>query len=150
MKESFLILVLRVLILFTGLTIAHLGVSLFLIAALGADPFNVFIQGLLRLEEQYLSLDFITHGRIHMIISFLIILVLLVVDKSYIRIGTLICMFFCSPVIDCFNFILMPLLEPFMNMPFRIFINFTGCVILAYGMTIVIISLKQAQALMIW
>ena len=48
------------------------------------------------------------------------------------------------------NFILMPLLEPFMNMPFRIFINFTGCVILAYGMTIVIISLKQAQALMIW
>lgn len=140
MKESFSILILRVVILFTGLTIAHLGVSLFLIADLGADPFNVFIQGLLRVEEQYLSFDFITHGRIHMIISFLIILVLLVTDKSYIRSGTLICMFCGGPIIDCFNSVLMPVLNPFLTLPFRIFINIAGCAVLAYGMTIVIKS----------
>lgn len=32
--------------LFCGLTIAHLGVTLFLLANLGAEPFNVFVQGL--------------------------------------------------------------------------------------------------------
>lgn len=31
---------LRILILFIGLVIAHLGVTLFLLANLGADPFN--------------------------------------------------------------------------------------------------------------
>lgn len=36
---------LRILILFVGLVIAHLGVSLFLLADLGSDPFNVMIQG---------------------------------------------------------------------------------------------------------
>ena len=36
----------RLVILFCGLTIAHLGVTFFLLANLGADPFNVFIQGL--------------------------------------------------------------------------------------------------------
>lgn len=32
-----------------GLTIAHLGVTLFLLANLGADPFNVFVQECLAL-----------------------------------------------------------------------------------------------------
>ena len=38
----------RVLILLAGLTIAHLGVTLFLLADLGADPFNVLVQGIFR------------------------------------------------------------------------------------------------------
>ena len=38
----------RVVILFVGLIIAHFGVSLFLLANLGSDPFNVMIQGLSR------------------------------------------------------------------------------------------------------
>lgn len=36
----------RVILLLIGLTIAHLGVTLFLLANLGSDPFNVMIQGL--------------------------------------------------------------------------------------------------------
>ena len=38
----------RVILLLIGLTIAHLGVTLFLLADLGSDPFNVLIQGLFR------------------------------------------------------------------------------------------------------
>ena len=68
---------LRLLILFIGLTIAHLGVSFFLLADLGSDPFNVMIQGLFRTEQQLFSFEFASHGRIHMLISFLIIVVLL-------------------------------------------------------------------------
>lgn len=93
MQESFKKHLARVFILLIGLTIAHLGVTLFLIADLGADPFNVLIQGLFRLEQRLIGSDLITHGRIHMMVSFLIIIVLLITDKSYVRIGTLICMF---------------------------------------------------------
>jgi len=36
----------RLILLFIGLVIAHLGVTLFLLADSGAYPFNVMIQGL--------------------------------------------------------------------------------------------------------
>lgn len=38
--------VLRVIVLFVGLVIAHLGVTFFLLADLGADPFNVFLHNI--------------------------------------------------------------------------------------------------------
>ena len=65
LKEIFL----RLMFLFCGLTIAHLGVTLFLLANLGADPFNV-------------------------------------ADRSYIRAGTIICMFCGGPIIDFFMWLL--------------------------------------------
>ena len=140
MQESFKKHLARVFILLIGLTIAHLGVTLFLIADPGADPFNVLIQGLFRLELLLFGSEFITHGRIHMMVSFLIIIVLFITDKSYVRIGTLICMFLGGPIIDVFNFILNPILVPILNMPVRLVLNVIGCAILAYGMTIVIKS----------
>ncbi|MCI8304121.1 MAG: hypothetical protein HFF52_05775 [Lawsonibacter sp.] len=39
-------LTVRLLLLLAGLTIAHLGVTLFLKSNLGSDPFNVLVQGL--------------------------------------------------------------------------------------------------------
>lgn len=39
---------LRVVILLSGLTVAHLGVTLFLLSYLGSDPFNLFAQGIFR------------------------------------------------------------------------------------------------------
>ena len=97
-KEVFL----RLAFLFCGLTIAHLGVTLFLLANLGADPFNVFIQGLNHLMRGFN----LTHGIIHMCISFMIILVLLLTDRSYIKTGTIICTFYGGSIIDFFMFLL--------------------------------------------
>lgn len=132
--------IIRLIILFIGLVIAHLGVTLFLLADLGADPFNVLIQGLFRLEESTLCLSWLTHGRVHMGICFLIILILLIVDKTYIKLGTLVCMFFGGPIIDVFTEMLTPIVNSDSGMPVRIIANVLGCVILAYGMTIVIKS----------
>ena len=73
-------------LLLAGLTIAHLGVTLFMLTELGADPFNVMIQGL----SSHLP---VSHGITHMSVCFLIILVLLFVDRSYIKAGTLVCAF---------------------------------------------------------
>lgn len=127
---------LRIVILFIGLVIAHLGVSLFLLADLGSDPFNVMIQGLSRT----LNVGFLSHGNTHMAVSILIIIVLLWVDKSYVKIGTLICMFCGGPIIDLFNLMLGNLITPESHIAIRIICNALGCVILACGMSVVIKS----------
>ena len=136
MKKSGKEILLRVVILIVGLTIAHLGVTLFLLANLGTDPFNVLIQGLHRL----IGNPQITHGTVHICICFLIILILLFVDRTYIKVGTLLCMICGGPIIDVFTAILAPELGQMTSIPARILMLAVGCVILAFGMTIVIRS----------
>ena len=130
---------LRIAILMLGLCIAHLGVTLFLLSDLGSDPFNVFVQGIYRTLDRLTGWGLLTHGRVHVAISLVIVLILLFVDKSYIKIGTALCMLFGGPVIDVFN----ALLEgptAGASLPVRACMLVAGCVILAYGMTIVIRS----------
>lgn len=140
MKTSTKELLLRIIILMVGLTIAHLGVTLFILADLGSDPFNVLVQGIFRTTGKFLDWSFITHGRVHIVICFLIILVLLAVDKSYIKIGTILCMIFGGPIIDMFTVVLAPIFSITDSLVFKIVMLALGCVILAYGMTIVIKS----------
>ena len=140
MKRSAKEWLIRVVILMVGLTIAHLGVTLFLLTALGSDPFNVLIQGLFRTLSTMTGWTLLTHGRVHVAVSLLIILVLLFADRSYIKIGTVLCMVCGGPIIDFFTTLLSPLFLHFSSLPVRIIILALGCVILAYGMTIVIKS----------
>jgi uncharacterized membrane protein YczE len=138
MKRNFLIhWLIRVALLLIGLTIAHLGVTLFLQADMGSDPFNVLIQGLYRFLPWP---EFITHGTVHVIISFLIILALLIIDRSYILIGTLLCMILGGPIIDVFTVVLAPIIHSQSPLIIRLLSLVAGCVILASGMTIVIKS----------
>lgn len=128
----------RLLILLIGLTIAHLGVTLFLLANLGADPFNVLIQGLHLLSGK-LGLS-ITHGTVHMAVCLIIIGILLVVDRSYVKAGTVVCMFFGGPIIDFYSWILAGLAIDQAALAVKIVVLILGCIILAFGMTIVIRS----------
>ncbi len=129
----------RIVILLIGLWIAHFGVTLFLLSDLGSDPFNVFVQGVFRSLERVTRWPFLTHGRTHVAISLLIVLVLLAVDRSYIKIGTALCMVFGGPIIDVFTRLLQPLFDG-AGMGFRLAALVAGCVILACGMTVVIRS----------
>ena len=139
MKRSGKEILLRVVILMVGLTIAHFGVTLFLLSDLGADPFNVLVQGVCRTLEGATAWG-LSHGSVHRIICFGIILVLLVVDRHYIKIGTLLCMFCGGPIIDFFTL----LLGGFLNSDSALWLRYAmlaaGCVILAFGMTVVIKS----------
>ncbi len=139
MKKNLKEMLIRVILLLGGLVVAHLGVTLFLLADLGADPFNVLVQGIFRTLSKVSALAFLTHGYTHIAICFLIIFVLLIVDRSYIKIGTVLCMVCGGPIIDFFSLILAPL---FATMPFvlKVFVLGLGCVILACGMTVVIKS----------
>ena len=132
--------IIRSLILVAGLVIAHLGVTLFLLSRLGADPFNVFVQGVFQRTAPPLPEGFLTHGRTHIALSLCIIAILLIVDRSYIRIGTLICMTCGGPIIDFFTWLLTLLLPEDLPFPGRLVMLVLGCLILAYGMTIVITS----------
>ena len=99
MKRSPREWLIRILILMIGLSIAHLGVTLFLLSELGSDPFNVLIQGLFRTLSSLTERSFLTHGRVHIAVSLLIILILLLTDRSYIKIGTVLCMVCGGPII---------------------------------------------------
>jgi len=131
---------LRLIILFVGLTIAHLGVTMFLLADLGADPFNVLVQGLYRGLDSMSGWSFLSHGRVHIAVCFLIIIVLLIVDRSYVKLGTIVCMVFGGPIIDLFSLLLAPLFTMVSSFAVKLLLLALGCVILAYGMTIVIKS----------
>ena len=133
-------LILRLVILFVGLTIAHLGVTMFLLADLGADPFNVLVQGLYRGLGSLSGWAFLSHGRVHIAVCFLIIIVLLIVDRSYVKLGTIVCMVFGGPIIDFFSLLLAPLFAMVSSFAAKLLLLALGCVILAYGMTIVIKS----------
>ena len=140
MRRSFREWLIRILILMVGLTIAHLGVTLFLLTELGSDPFNVLIQGLFRTLSAWTGWRVLSHGRVHIAVSLLIILILLLTDRRYIKVGTVLCMVCGGPIIDFFTLLLTPLFPQDMALPLRIAILAAGCVILAYGMTIVIKS----------
>lgn len=140
MKRTLKETALRAIILFVGLLIAHLGVTLFLLADLGSDPFNVLVQGLFHSLLNLTGFAFLTHGRVHIAVCFLIILVLLIVDRTYVKLGTIICMICGGPIIDMYSFFLAPILADMNSLIGRLLMLVAGCVILAYGMTIVIKS----------
>ena len=138
MKRSLKEIILRLVLLFIGLSIAHLGVTLFLLADLGADPFNVFVQGLFRTLSNFTTI--LTHGYTHASVCIIIMVILLFVDKSYIKIGTILCMIFGGPIIDFFTFLLKNIIHSGNPFAIRILTLGIGCIILAFGMTIVIKS----------
>ncbi len=139
-KRSIKEWIIRSIILMIGLAIAHLGVTLFLLSDLGADPFNVLVQGIYRKLDVIWGNGLLTHGRTHMAISVLIIIILLLVDKSYVKIGTVLCMFCGGPIIDAYTWLFQFILPQELHLIMRVLMLVAGCVILAYGMTIVIKS----------
>ncbi len=70
----------KIIVLMLGLTIAHLGCTLFILSNLGNDPYNVLIQGLFRSLSNITGWAFLTHGRVYIVICAIIVTVLLIVD----------------------------------------------------------------------
>lgn len=138
-KINWLLEAKKVILLMVGLTIAHLGVTFFIQADMGADPYNVLVQGVYRTVPWPDSFNW-THGMTHILICMIIVLVLFVVDRSYIGIGTLLCMIFGGPIIDMFTLILAPVINNTLPTVLRIVVLGAGCVILAVGMSFVIKS----------
>ena len=119
--------------LLLGLTVAHLGVTLFLLSELGSDPFTVMIQGLARTAG-------FTVGTIHVIILCLLMAVMALTTKGYVKPGTVVCAFLGGPIIDLFTWLLGRWISADSPMLVRCLSMVAGCVILAAGMSLVINS----------
>lgn len=83
----------RLVLFLIGMTIIQFGVALFLKSDIGSDPFTVFNQGLAFALHT-------TPGRANIIILVVLTCLIFVFGKSYINIGTLICVFGVGPAID--------------------------------------------------
>ena len=85
-------------IFFIGMSIIQFGVALFLKTNIGSDPFTVFTQGLSNTLIKF-GLA-ITPGIANIMISIVLLFTILIVNNSYIKIGTLICVVGVGPIID--------------------------------------------------
>lgn len=120
-------------VLLIGLTVAHLGVTLFLQSALGTDTFTVFIQGLSRVFG-------LTVGTVHVIVLCILMVAMLLTTRGYVKPGTVVCAFCGGPIIDAFTWLLQGAVNEWSPLPLRVASMLAGCAVLALGMSIVINS----------
>lgn len=120
-------------VLFIGLTIAHLGVTLFLVSELGTDTFTIFIQGLSKVTG-------FTIGTCHVAVCILLMAVMLVTTKGYVKPGTVLCAFCGGWIIDFFLWVFGGRISAGSPMWLRIIVMVLGCLILSFGMSVVIKS----------
>lgn len=125
--------VIRLCLLTLGLIIAHLGVTLFLISSLGTDTFTVFAAGISNTIH-------VPVGLCHSGIQCILIVLMILFTKNYIKTGSFICCIVGGPIIDVFNWVLGRFVTEESAMPVRMIVMVLGCVILSIGMALVIAS----------
>lgn len=121
----------RIIIFFIGMSIIQFGVALFLKINIGSDPFTVFTQGLANtLNNLGVNATTGTANRIILIVLFSIILLL---NKSHIKIGTMICVVGVGPIIDLGVSMVSILPVESYNYLLKMFLIALGCFIIAIG-----------------
>ncbi|GCD09675.1 YczE/YyaS/YitT family protein [Clostridium tagluense] len=122
-------LIKRLILFFVGMSIIQIGVALFLKTNIGSDPFTLFTQGLAFLLKK-------TPGNANMIILFVLFCIILLVERTRIKIGTIICVIGVGPIIDlgvkAVSFIPIESL----NIGIKILLVVFGCVLIAIGFSI--------------
>ena len=121
----------RIIIFLIGMSIIQFGVALFLRMNIGSDPFTVFTQGLANtLNNLGVNATTGTANRIILIVLFSIILLL---NKSHIKIGTMICVVGVGPIIDLGVSMVSILPVESYNYLLKMFLIALGCFIIAIG-----------------
>ena len=121
----------RIIIFLIGMSIIQFGVALFLRMNIVSDPFTVFTQGLANtLNNLGVNATTGTANRIILIVLFSIILLL---NKSHIKIGTMICVVGVGPIIDLGVSMVSILPVESYNYLLKMFLIALGCFIIAIG-----------------
>lgn len=121
----------RIIIFLIGMSIIQFGVALFLRMNIGSDPFTVFTQGLANTLNNFgVNATTGTANRIILIVLFSIILLL---NKSHIKIGTIICVVGVGPIIDLGVSMVSILPVESYNYLLKMFLIALGCFIIAIG-----------------
>ena len=116
----------RLVLLIIGLFIAHFGVVLFVLAEMGTDTFTIFVQGVSNVAG-------LSIGTCQVIILTVMMVLMALFTKGYVKPGTLICAFCGGWQIDLYMWLLDGKLSAQSPMAIRIGAMVVGCVIIALG-----------------
>lgn len=119
----------RLILFFIGMSIIQIGVALYLKTNIGSDPFTVFTQGLAFLLKT-------TPGKANMLILFVLFCIILLVERSRINVGTIICLVGVGPIIDLGIKAVSFLPIASANIIIKALLVVLGCVIIAIGFSI--------------
>ena len=137
----------RVVLFFVGMSIIQFGVALFLKTNIGSDPFTVFTQGLaFTLDKTGLKnlsiVQFIsgkaevTPGVANMIILVVLFVIIILVERKRIKIGTLICVVGVGPIIDFGTKVISYFPVESYNIVIKALLLLFGCLIIAIGFSV--------------
>lgn len=125
--------VLRLAALFIGMTISQFGVTLFILPALGSDPFTIFVQGCaLRLG--------VSVGVGQMLIQAVLTATLLLTTRGYVLPGTVLCFCVSGPLIDLYSHLLKDLVTPALPFAARFGVVSLGVIVTALGLSVLVKS----------
>lgn len=121
----------RLLLMLLALTVGQFGVTLFLLPALGADPYTVYAQGLAQMAG-------VSVGTAHMVFNLLLMAGLLAATRGYVLPGTVVCSFFAGPFIDLYSWLLRESVTPASPPGFRFAAVVFGTLFIAFGYALLI------------
>ena len=140
-------LIKRVLLFFAGMSIIQFGVALFLNTGIGSDSITVFTEGLAKMLDKTPLKDLsivqaiagkaaVTPGVANMIILTIFFIIILLVDRKRINIGTLICVIGVGPIIDLNVRIISYFNVGSYNYVLKMILVVLGCFIISIGFSI--------------
>jgi len=124
-------LVLRLLYFIFGICITAVGAAVFVLSGTGTDPFGMLMQGVSKTIG-------ISNGMAHIGINASYILIILLVDKKYIRIGTFAALFATGPIIDFASSLISPFFNSSLPYYVRLGVTLLSCFIIGFGLACVI------------
>lgn len=123
--------ILRLFLMLLAIAVAQFGVTLFILPALGSDPYTIFSQGFSRVLGTSV-------GTTHMMFAVFFMVVMLLTTKGYVLPGTVVCSFFAGPFMDLYLSLLDGLVRPDSPMTIRFVTVAAGCVITGIGLSLLI------------
>ena len=120
----------KIIIFLLGLGFTGLGVALFVLSNVGADPFTLFMQGLSNVFG-------ITVGQSTIAISILYACIIFILDKRFIKTGMLISVISLGLMIDLFIFVFTPIFSIELMYFVRVLTMLTGTLFIALGIALV-------------
>lgn len=112
-----------------GLMISSLGTSLFYSADLGSSAMATFCDGLHLLIHT-------SYGNANTIANAVLLIVLFAMDRKYIGIGTILCVFTIGPWVNLFMSLLSPFAFAQTNMVIRVLLTIAGASLMGVGLGI--------------
>lgn len=127
----------RLLMLAAGTVISQAGIQLFVAVALGSDPYMVFVQGIGALLGM-------SNGMAMNVVMLVLIVLLLVFTRGYVRPGTILCTFCVGPLVGAYEKLYTVLLPQEAGLPLRLALILLACVVASFGLALMLQSAAGA------